>query len=48
MKKSADKAQRRDLQMAALAASVTIVSFFLVYWFIQILDTLAMLELAYG
>ena len=42
------KQQRDDLQLAALAASATIVTFLLVYWFIQIQDTRDMLKLAYG
>ncbi len=42
------KQQRDDLQLAALAASATIVAFLLVYWFIQIQDTRDMLKLAYG
>jgi hypothetical protein len=40
--------KQRDLQLAALAASATIVGFFLVYWFLQIQDVREMLALAYG
>ncbi len=43
-----DQNKQKDLQVAALAASATIFAFFLVYWFVQIQDTLEMLELAYG
>ncbi len=39
---------RKDLQLAALVASATIVAGFLVYWLVQIQDVRAMLELAYG
>jgi hypothetical protein len=39
---------QRDLQLAALAASATIIGFFLVYWFLQIQDVREMLALAYG
>ncbi len=42
------KTRRKDLQLAALAASAMIVTFFLVYWFIQIQDAREMLKLAYG
>jgi len=39
---------RRDLQLAALLASVTVIGCFLVYWFVQIEDVREMLKLAYG
>ena len=42
------RTQLRDLQLAALAASGVIISFFVVYWFVQILDVREMLALAYG
>ena len=48
MNNKMEGAQLRDMRFAALAASATIVSFFLIYWAIQIQDTLEMLELAYG
>jgi len=38
----------KDLQVAAVAASGTIIVFFLVYWFVQIQDVREMLDLAYG
>jgi hypothetical protein len=37
----------RDLQLAALAASATIIGCFVVYWFLQIQDVREMLALAY-
>ncbi len=37
----------RDLQMASLIATGTIVTFFAVYWFLQILDVRELLALAY-
>jgi hypothetical protein len=37
-----------DRQLAALIASATIVTGFLLYWLVQIQDVLDMLELAYG
>ena len=39
---------QKDIQIAALLASGAIIVFFLAYWFVQIQDTLEMLELAYG
>lgn len=39
---------RRDLQIAALLASVTVIAGFLVYWIVQIEDVREMLKLAYG
>lgn len=38
----------KDMQLAALLVSATIVAGFLVYWLVQIQDVREMLELAYG
>lgn len=40
--------KERDLQLAALVASATIIAGFLVYWLVQIQDVLEMLKMAYG
>ncbi len=40
--------QTRDLQLAALLTSVTVITFFVIYWVLQIEDVLEMLALAYG
>jgi len=48
MSKSTDKTAAQDLQFAALAASATIMSFFVAYWIVQIIDVREMLALAYG
>ena len=40
--------KKRDLQLAALLASVGIIVFALVHWAIQIQDVLATLAMAYG
>jgi len=37
-----------DLQMAAIATSVTIIVFFVVYWTAQIQTTYELLAMAYG
>jgi hypothetical protein len=37
----------RDLQMASLIAAGTIITFFAVYWFLQIQDVRELLALAY-
>jgi hypothetical protein len=39
---------KKDLQLAALLASASILVFALVYWAIQIQDVLATLAMAYG
>lgn len=43
-----DKKQTGDLQLAALLASATVITFFVIYWLAQIEDVRAMLALAYG
>ena len=43
-----EQSDSKDLQLAALISSGAIIVFFAVYWFVQIQDTLEMLELAYG
>ena len=48
MRMDNNRTRRRDMQFAAFAASAAIVTFFLVYWFIQIQDTREMLKMAYG
>jgi hypothetical protein len=48
MSESTDKAAAQDIQFAALAASATIMTFFVVYWIVQIIDVREMLTLAYG
>jgi hypothetical protein len=40
-------ADLRDLQLAGLIAAGTIITFFAVYWFAQILDVRELLALAY-
>jgi len=40
-------AELRDLQLASLIAAGTIVTFFAVYWSLQILDVRELLALAY-
>ena len=41
-------AELRDLQVASLLAAGSIIASFAVYWIVQIIDVLEMLELAYG
>ena len=48
MNDSSSKPHHRDLHMAAVVSSAVIIAGFAVYWYVQILDTLEMLELAYG
>ena len=43
----ASNAELRDLQLASLVATGTIITFFAVYWFAQILDVRELLALAY-
>ena len=38
----------KDVELAAVAASATVLTFMLIYWIIQVQDMLDMLELAYG
>jgi hypothetical protein len=38
----------KDQQVAAVIGGLTIVAGFCLYWYAQILDTLEMLEMAYG
>lgn len=38
----------RDLELAALISCTTVAGFFLVYWYLQIEDVLALLKMAYG
>ena len=38
----------KDVELAAVAASAVVLTFMLIYWFIQVQDVLDMLELAYG
>jgi hypothetical protein len=45
--KPASKAELRDLQLASLVAAGTIITFFAVYWFVQIQDVRELLALAY-
>jgi hypothetical protein len=45
--KPASKAELRDLQLAGLIAACTIITFFAVYWFLQIQDVRELLALAY-
>ena len=40
--------QTRDLQLAAFLTSAAVITFFVVYWVLQIEDVLEMLALAYG
>jgi len=40
--------QRDDLEMAAIATSVTVIVFFVVYWAAQIESTYSLLSMAYG
>ena len=48
MQDTNDKRSLRDQQIAAVAASATIVTFFVIYWVVQIIDVREMLALAYG
>ena len=48
MSENGRSAQLKDVQLAAVAASATILTFLLVYWFVQIQDVREMLKLAYG
>jgi hypothetical protein len=40
-------AELRDLQLAGLISAGTIITFFAVYWFVQILDVRELLAIAY-
>jgi hypothetical protein len=48
IEKPASNTELRDLQTASLIAAGTIITFFAVYWFVQILDVRELLALAYG
>ena len=45
--KPASNTELRDLQLAGLIAAGTIITFFNVYWFLQIQDVRELLALAY-
>lgn len=42
------KKSTRDMELAARISCTAVVGFFLVYWYLQIEDVLALLEMAYG
>ena len=46
--KTNQQRKTRDLQLAALLTSLTVITFLVVYWVLQIEDVLEMLALAYG
>ena len=38
----------RDMEIAALISCTAVAGFFVIYWYLQIEDVLALLKLAYG
>ena len=43
-----EKNRVRDLEIAALISCAAVAGFFVIYWYLQIEDVLALLKLAYG
>ncbi len=48
MSSAAHYSKSKDLQLAAVIGGVAIAAGFCLYWYVQIRDTLDMLEMAYG
>ena len=46
--KHTTKFKLTDNQLAAILASVTVISFFIIYWTIQIISVQQVLEMVYG
>lgn len=48
MNDKANEQARRDLKVAAIVTCAAVISFFAVYWAVQIQDVIELLEMAYG